>query len=156
MSHSHVNPAVGVLVNRDEEHVRLLSGYHWLAVILHGFELLVFVVLPLCIGPSFYAAMGTPAPPPTVLQQLLLVNLLLRGTLTLLIAFNAWLLQRRRNWVSCLILSILECSALVLMRDPLSLILGVSTVLVLRRDSAKALFRKADANVDGRSVQSAG
>lgn len=156
MAHPHPKQIEQVFVNRDEEHVRLLSGYHWLAVILHGFELLVFVVLPLCIGPSFYAAMGTPAPPPAVLQQLLLVNLLLRGTLTLLIAFNAWLLQRRRNWLSCLIISILECSALVLMRDPLSLILGVSTVLVLRRDSAKALFRQAAVNAAGPSVQSPG
>lgn len=140
--HSNEEPAVR-LVNRDEEHVRLLAGYHLVIAGFHGVALFLFVLLPLLIGPAFYRALGTPQPPnPLLWQQLLLVNLLIRGLLTFLIALNGWSLKRRRYWLTCVLLSVLECSALILLHDPLSFLLGISAVLVLRRPGVKAMFRQ--------------
>ena len=75
-----------------------------------------------------------------MLQQLLLVHLMIRGLITLIIALNGWSLKRRQHWLTCILLSILECSALILLRDPLSFLLGISAILTLRRSSVKTLF----------------
>jgi hypothetical protein len=132
-----------LLVSRDEEHVRLLAGYHLVIAGFHTVALILFVLLPLLIGPAFYRALGAPPPPnPLLWQQMLLVNLLVRGLLTFLIALNGWSLKRRRHWLTCVLLSIFECSALILLHDPLSFLLGVSAILVLRRPGVKEMFNR--------------
>jgi hypothetical protein len=131
-------------VNRDEEHLRLLALYHRVVAGIHSVALLVFVVLPLIIGPAYYHSAANPLPVnPKLMQQLLLVSLIVRGLIIIMIALNGWFLQQKRHWLTCVILSILECGAIVLLHEPSGLLLGVSAILVLRRESVKALYKAA-------------
>lgn len=137
----HAPHSTRVMVDRDEEHLRLLAVFHF---IVGGFNLLVLVLLvllPLVLGPSYYAALNIPQPPGGWQERL--IGALLVGSLqTLIYALNGWSLKNHHNRISCMILSVIECLSI-----PLGLILGVSAILVLRRDSVKELFDRAKAQV---------
>ncbi len=137
MEHAHTPPpAAPTLVDRDEEHLRLLANYHFLVAGISALALLVFVVLPLVLGPAYLAVLGVPKNQPEAqLQQQLLAGLTLGGFMTLIYARNGLALKGKRYRISCIILSAAECLSF-----PLGMILGVSAILVLRRDSVRALF----------------
>lgn len=122
-------------IDRDVEHLRLLGMYHLIIAGINAVMLLLFVLVPLVVGPSYYETMGLPAPPP----EQLLAGLLVGGGMLLVIALNGWSLLRRRNRVSCLILSVIEC----LFSMPVGLIMGISAIVVLRRESVKVLFAQS-------------
>ncbi len=127
------------LVDRDEEHLRLLSVFHWVAA---GFNLLVVVLLvlvPLLWGADYYASLKIQLPPGGMAaMSRRLMEALVAGSLqTLVYALNGWSIRQHQFRISCMILSVVECLSL-----PLGLILGVSAILVLRRDSVKALFTR--------------
>jgi hypothetical protein len=131
------SPQPHFLVDRNLEHLRLLGIYHLiiasvvalLGVFLYGVPL----VMGAALSPVFP---GLPTWSPGVSRiQLgagLLVMLLQVGVLGL----NGWFLRTRKNWLSCVILSCVECLCAV----PLGLLLGISAVLVLRRESVQTIF----------------
>ena len=125
------------LVNRDEEHLRLLAIFHFVVGGFNLLALLVFIILPLVIGPAYYAALHMPltADAMPMVQKQLVGGLIVGSLQTLIYGLNGWSMQHRRNRISCLILSIIECVSI-----PLGLMLGVSAILVLRRATVKALF----------------
>lgn len=123
-----------VLVNKDEEHLRLLGIYHLLMAALNTVGLVLFTLLPLLIGPSYFTMMQLPPSPP----ERLMLGLFFLGLISAVYAFNGWSLKHKRHWLSCVILSCIEC----LTSLPLGMILGVSAVLVLRRPSVRELFRQ--------------
>lgn len=125
------------LVDRNIEHLRLLGIYHLIiasAVALIGF---LFYGLPMLFGSAF-----SPLAPPMKMMAMeasrvqLLGGLLVMGGQVLVLGLNGWCLRERRNWLSCVILSCFEC----LCAPPLGLLLGISAVLVLRREAVRAIF----------------
>ncbi len=128
------------LVDRDQEHIRLLWIYHWVLGSLVALLWVLFYILPLVLGPLFYQALHFKMPAsPDVLKTHLLTGLLTYGAQALVLGLNGWMLRQRKHWLSCVILSTITCLCVL----PIGLILGVSAVLVLRRESVKALFRQA-------------
>ena len=127
------------MVDRDEEHLRLLGNYHLLVAGLNALGLLFFVLLPLILGPAYINAIGGDiGNPPELLQRRLLATLIIGGILTFIYAMNGISLKNKRNRISIFMMSVLEC-----LNFPLGMILGISTILVMRRESVKALFSAA-------------
>lgn len=139
MAHTHGQPG-SVMVNRDEEHLDLLAQYHWVVAILSAVVLIVFVLLPLVLGPGYLEALHIAMPEGgrQAMQLRLVSGLLVGGMATLVFALNGWSLKKRHYYISCLILSCIECLSI-----PLGMILGVSAILVLRRESVKAMFHQS-------------
>lgn len=130
------HPAHPGLVNRDEEHLKLLAFYHFLFAGINTLFLVVFVILPLVMGPGAYGPMHFPGGPgPLDMRQRLLGGLLIGGLMILVFAMNGWSLKNRQNRISSMILSCVECLSL-----PWGMVLGISTLMVLKRESVKALF----------------
>jgi hypothetical protein len=121
------------LINRDEEHLRLLGNYHLLMAGLTALVLVLFTLLPLLVGPAFFTFLGLPPSPP----EKLVFSLLLLGIISAIYGFNGWSLRNRQHRVSCIILSCIEC----LTSLPYGMIMGISAILVLRRESVRELFR---------------
>ena len=130
------NSTSEIRVNRDEEHLKLLANYHWLVCIVYFLTLLLNVIIPLWI-----------AKPTTPLSHadgtLLLGRLLIQSLYVVFSGMTAWCLKRHKHWLTCCILSVYECSSIVLIHDPMGIILGISAILKLKNDSVKELFYKA-------------
>jgi hypothetical protein len=138
MAHSHSHPVELIMVNRDEEHLKLLAIYHFVVAGFTMLALIGFVIIPLVLGPAaLKLGVSAPVRETSEMQRQLLGGLLLGGLLSFVLAMNGWSLKKREYWVSCIILSCIECLSI-----PVGLILGVSAILVLRRDSVKALFKQ--------------
>lgn len=128
------------LLPQDEQHLRwLVKGHLALAGLAAGLWLLGFV-LPLAIGPGYFKWLHIAASHKSLEFQLV-KGLFILGGQTAILGLNAWLFQQRKHWLSCAILSCVECIAL----PPLGLILGVCAVLVLRREAVHALFKHVNA-----------
>jgi hypothetical protein len=124
-----------LLINPDEEHLRLLSIYHLIVSGIYVGILVIFVLIPLLTGPG-KTLNGNP-----IIPERLIYHLITRGILALLIFLNGWSFKHRRYWLSCCLLSIFECSTFTLLNDPIGPILGISSVLVLRRKTIKTLMQ---------------
>jgi amino acid transporter len=122
------------LVNRDEEHLRLLGNYHLLMAGLTMVALVLFTLLPLLMGPAFFAFLRLPPNPP----EKLMFGLLVLGIVSAVYAFNGWSLRNKQHRISCIILSCIEC----LTSLPYGMIMGISAILVLRRESVRELFKR--------------
>lgn len=125
------------LVDRNIEHLKLLALYQFVVAILVAVLWVVFYVLPLVLGPAYYRFLHLPMTlSPDTLRVQLFSGLLVYGAQVAVLGLNGWSLRQRKHWLSCVILSCIEC----LCAPPLGLILGISAVLVLRRESVKTLF----------------
>jgi hypothetical protein len=126
------------LVDRNLEHLRLLGIYH--RVIAFAVALLgIFLYgLPLVMGAPLFSLLfpWLPTLSPGVSSIQLGKGLLVMLVQVTVLGLNGWWLQNRKNWLSCVILSCIEC----LCSFPLGLLLGISAVLVLRRESVHAIF----------------
>lgn len=123
----------------DEKHLRWLVKGHWiLAGGIAALWLLAFV-LPLSLGPGYFQWWHMPVPvDKKALEFQLLKGLFILGGQIAVVGLNGWLLKQRKNWLSCAILSCVECITL----PPFGLALGVCAVLVLRRESVQGLFKQ--------------
>jgi len=127
-------------MNKDLEQLRLLSIFHYvLAGVTALFSLfpLIHVVVGLAVvfgGPS----MGNEVPPPVFGWLFVLIGgfFILAGiSLAVLIFFAGRMLSRRRHYLFCFVAAALECLFM-----PLGTVLGIFTIVVLSRESVKALF----------------
>lgn len=127
------------MVNRDEEHLKLLGLYHFVVAGFNLLALILFVIVPLLMGPAYMQSLTGTLPPggAAAVQQQLIGGLIVGGLLTFILAMNGWSLRRHENWMSCIIMSCIQCLSI-----PLGMILGISAILVLRRPSVKELFRQ--------------
>lgn len=128
-------------MNQDQEHLRLLSVFHY---VMGGITALcaLFPVIHLVLGITILVAperMGGGTPPPEALGWifaimggvLIVAGFLLAG---LILAVGRFLSQRRR-YVYCLVVAGVECLFM-----PLGTLLGIFTIIVLMRQSVKAMF----------------
>ncbi len=132
-------PTATHMADRDAEHLRLLSIFHYIvAAITAVFSL--FPVIHLVIGIAMVSGgMDGANPPPhwfgwlfiAIAATMILGGLALAGFM----AYAGRCLAQRRRYLLCLVVAAISC---ILM--PLGTVLGVFTLIVLTRPSVKLLF----------------
>jgi hypothetical protein len=130
-------------MNQDQEHLRLLSIFHYavggLTALAACFPCIhLFLGIALVSG-AFPVQPGDQAPPPIVGWMFISIAsvLILAGwTLAIAIFVAGRFLARRTHYMYCFVVAAIECLFM-----PLGTILGVFTIIVLVRPSVKALFQ---------------
>jgi hypothetical protein len=129
-----------MMVNQDEEHVKLLSMFHYvLSGLVALFSCMFFIHI--VMGIALLCGTFTPRDPhPDEIMGWILIVMgtafvLFGWTLAVFILIAARKLARHRSWVFCLVVAGAECLAM-----PLGTILGVFTFVVLMRESVKQMF----------------
>ncbi len=131
-------------MNPDEEHLRLLSVFHYVCAGLAAF----FACIPiihlivgsvLLLHPEGFNSQNNQAHPERFIGLLFVV---MGGMFTLFgwafagcLAFAGRCLGQRKNYMFCLVMAAIAC-----MFMPFGTILGVFTLIVLVRPSVKTLF----------------
>ena len=130
-------------MNQDEEHLKLLSIFHY---IVAGFTALfalfpvIYVILGLCFlfAPEQFASHGE-SPPPGGLGWVFIVMggiMMAFGWGFAALVFTAGrFLARRKHHTFCLVVACIECLFL-----PFGTILGIFSIIVLMREPVKQLF----------------
>jgi len=129
-------------MNRDLEHLRLLSIFHYVAA---GMAALVacipflhfFMGLAMATG-AFGDADAEARPVGFVIMAVALVFIVLGWALAALMAFAGRSLAHKKRYTFCLVMGGVECLFM-----PVGTVLGVFTIIVLVRDSVKELFKGA-------------
>ena len=131
------------LINRDEEHLRLLAIFHFVCAgfaalvacipIIHLVLGLVLLLLaPQIFGPG-------KAQPPAFLGLIFVlfasVFILIGWTFAVLLAWAGRCLARRKHHTYCFVMACVAC-----LFQPFGAVLGVFTIIVLLRPSVKLLF----------------
>lgn len=130
-------------VNQDLEHLKILSICFY---VLSGLTLfpMLFGVLYIVLGVMFGVALSTAPhradePPPAIMGGFFVVFGLIFagifGTIGVLIFMAGRKLAKHMSYTFCFVVACLMCLWM-----PLGTILGVFTIIVLSRDSVKALF----------------
>jgi hypothetical protein len=136
---SRIVPALSA----DEEHLRLLSTFHFVI----GGLTAVFACFPLIhlgvgigIVSGAFDGTGKGSPPPAFVGWLFIVlsatMILLGWAYSIGMIVAGRLLRRRQRYTFCMVMAALSC-----MNMPLGTCLGVFTIVVLVRPSVKALFQ---------------
>jgi hypothetical protein len=129
-------------MNQDEEHLRLLSLFHYVCAgvaalfacfpIIHLVLGLVLLLSPQSFGPS------RNQPPAFIGLFFVLfasVIILLGWTFAGFLAYAGKCLAQRKNYTFCLVMGGIAC-----MFMPFGTVLGIFTIIVLVRPTVKALF----------------
>ena len=129
-------------MTQDEEHLRLLSIFHYVVGGLAGLFAL-FPIIHLVIGLLFILApekmAGKGGPPPAFIGWFFVIFALV--FITLGWVFAAFVLTagrylgKRKHHLFCLVMAGIECIFV-----PFGTVLGVFTIIVLSRDSVKQIF----------------
>ena len=132
--------------NKDDEHLRLLSIFHYVVGGLAGFFAL-FPILHLIFGllmvlaPEQWTSEGTP--PPAFFGWMFIlfpaVFIVMGWIFAGLVFINGRFLTKRRHHTFCLVIAGIEC-----MFVPFGTVLGVFTIIVLMRDSVREQFSATD------------
>jgi len=132
-------------MNQDEEHLRLLSIFHYvcagLAALFACFPIFHLVLgLVLFLSPQSF---GPPNNEPPKLVGLIFVIfaacfILLGWTFAAFLAYAGRCLAQRKSYTFCLVTAGIACIFM-----PFGTILGVFSIIVLVRPSVKALFGAA-------------
>jgi hypothetical protein len=129
-------------MNQDEEHLRLLSIFHYVCAglgalcacfpIFHLIFGLILMLKPESFGPGNNQ-------PPTWFGDFLVafasVIILLGWIFAGLLAYAGRCLARRKNYTFCIVMAGISC-----MFMPFGTVLGIFSIIVLVRPSVKALF----------------
>jgi len=129
-------------MTRDEEHLRLLSIFHYVVGGLAGL-FACFPIFHLILGLVFIFAShhvtGNGQPPPAFIGWIFVIFAALFITLGWIIAAliltTGRFLARRKHYMFCLVMGGVECLFM-----PFGTVLGVFTIFVLVRESVKQLF----------------
>ena len=129
-------------MTRDEEHLRLLSIFHY---VVGGFAALfaLFPIIHLIMGlviifaPNMFAGNGQP--PPAFFGWFFVVFavlfIILGWTFAICILTTGRFLARRKHYMFCLVMAGVECLFM-----PFGTVLGVFTIVTLTREPVKQLF----------------
>jgi len=128
-------------MNNDEEHLRLLSLFHYILAGITGLFSL-FPVIHLVMGLAivlgkFPQSQGDPAPAFVGWLFLILGAAFITAGLSLAVclALAGKYLKLRQRHTFCLVVAAVSCSFM-----PLGTILGVFTLIVLQRSTVKQMF----------------
>ena len=127
--------------NRDLEHLRLLSIFHYVAAGILGF-FSCFPFIHIAMGLMFIFAPemfdGGEAPPPFFGWMFVIAGsafVIAGWTLTVLLVVSGRSLKRLKRRVFCTVIAGISCLFM-----PIGTVLGVFTIIVLSRPTAKPLF----------------
>lgn len=127
--------AEGVMVNRDEEHLKLLSIFYYIAAGLATLSV-CFVAIQVVIGLSMYAESTMPSSNGSLMFIIFSgVLLIITALLTIGSFLTGQYLSQKKNRTFCMIIAGINC-----LNIPLGTILGIFTIIVLTRPSVVALF----------------
>ncbi|MCL4206215.1 MAG: hypothetical protein KJ000_27340 [Pirellulaceae bacterium] len=129
-------------MKQDEEHLRLLSIFHYvvggLTALAACFPFIHLAVGIALVSGAFPVPQGQQGPPP-ILGWIFIATasvLILGGwTMAVAVVLAGRFLARRVHYMYCLVVAAVECLFM-----PLGTILGVFTIIVLIRPSVKAFF----------------
>jgi hypothetical protein len=134
-------------MTQDEDHLRLLSIFHYVVGGLAGLFAL-FPIFHLVFGLVFILAPGKfegkGEPPPAFIGWMLVIFAAV--FITIGWVFAAFVLTagrflgKRRHYLFCLVMGGVECIFM-----PFGTVLGVFTIIVLMRESVKQLFTASNA-----------
>jgi len=134
-------------MNQDEEHLRLLSIFHYvcagLAAMFACFPVIhLFVGLVLLLNPGFSNPQNNQPHPERAVGLLFvvlaLVFILFGWAFAACIAYAGRCLGQRKHYTFCIVMAGIAC-----MFMPFGTILGVFTIIVLVRPTVKPLFTGA-------------
>jgi hypothetical protein len=138
-------PPADTTLWRDREHLDTLAAFHY---ILGGLQCLGLVLIPLYAVYIYFvfctdALMPgqTPFPPEFgwILEGFLGVAFVLSGIWAVCLWLTGRDLRLRRQRTFCFVIACIHC-----IQVPLGTVLGIFSILVLRRESVKELFRTGD------------
>jgi len=129
-------------LNRDSEHLRLLSIFHYVLAGIVGLcaciPLIHVTIGVLMVSGRFPLDGGGQGPPPEFGWIFVIMGsvFVLGGwTTAILLLSAAGRLRKRRNWTYCFVVACIGCLFM-----PLGTVLGVFTILTLSRPTVKAMF----------------
>jgi hypothetical protein len=133
------------LVDRDQEHLRLLSIFHY---VLAGLLALMgcFPIIHLVVGIGFIVGGGDTSsdpdgPPPAIVGWLIVgfasIFILFCWATAVAVLLAGRYIARRTHYAFCLAVAAVSC-----LYFPLGTVLGVFTMFVLLRSTVKPLFAK--------------
>lgn len=129
-------------MTQDEEHLRLLSISHYIfaavSALFCSFPLIhVAIGLTFIFAPDLFEGPGEPPPPWFGWLFVAIGSLFVIAgwTFAAVAALAGRSLARRKNYMFCFVVAALNC-----VHAPFGTVLGVFTIIVLLRDSVKALF----------------
>jgi hypothetical protein len=130
-------------MNQNTEHLQLLTIFHYvvagLAALLSFFPLLYSVIGSFLLYAAQHPGPTNQEPPPVFLGWIFIavgaVFFLAGLTMAICILIAGQCLSRRKTYSFVLVMAGIECLFV-----PFGTILGVFTILVLSRESVKALF----------------
>ena len=129
-------------MNQDSEHLKLLAIFHYVAAGMLGlFACIPFIhfFMGLALATGTFPDTDPEAQPIGIFIMVFAGLFILAGwTLAVLIAYAGRSLQKRERYTFCLVVAGVECIFM-----PVGTVLGVFTIIVLMRDSVKALFRSS-------------
>jgi len=129
-------------MNRDEEHLKLLSIFHYVlagcAALFALFPVIYLVFgLVMLLAPASFAGKGPP--PPAFMGWIFIIMgsvfVILGLTFAAFVFAAGRFLARRKRYTFCLVMAGVECLFM-----PLGTVLGVFSIIVLVRESVKLLF----------------
>ena len=133
-------------MTQDEEHLRLLSIFHYIVggvgcffscmPLIHMALGLVFILSPETFGES-----GGDAPPAIFGWLFFVVGLvffLIGQVVSICIIVSGRFLAKKKRYLFSFILGCIECAFV-----PFGTVLGVFTIIVLSRESVKELYRRS-------------
>ncbi|MBX7173029.1 MAG: hypothetical protein K1X72_18815 [Pyrinomonadaceae bacterium] len=131
-------------MNKDLEHLKILSICHYILAGLSIFPMLygiIYMVMGIFFGVMIANAPNQPkdGPPPALFGGIFvvigLVITLIALTIGILLYKSGRNLSKQTGYTFCLVMACVSCLFM-----PLGTILGIFTLIVLLRDSVKAIF----------------
>jgi len=132
--------------DRDAEHLKLLSVFHYVLGGLTGLMGCLFFIhvgMGIAIVTGVFPSDGN-GPPPEFGWVFVVVGsiaIIVFWTVAILQFLAAGRLKNRRSWTFCFVVACMSC-----LFTPLGTVLGVFTIIVLLRDSVKASFAQVRAD----------
>ena len=126
-------------MNQDAEHLKMLSVFHYVAAGMAAMVAcipLIHLFMGLALATGMFGDTDPEARPVGLVIMAFAGLFILCGwTFAAFIAFAGRSLQKRKRYTFCLVMAGVECLFM-----PVGTVLGVFTIMVLVRDSAKELF----------------
>ncbi|UCG58497.1 MAG: hypothetical protein JSU70_03110 [Phycisphaerales bacterium] len=126
-------------MSQDEEHLKLLSIFHYVVGGIAGF-FACFPLIHFCLGVAMLAGAIDDAPGVVGLFFVMFSLLAIAAgwTLAICLIVAGRRLARRQHYTFCLVVAAISCVFM-----PLGTVLGVFTIIVLMRPTVKELFAEA-------------
>lgn len=136
-------------MNQDQEHLRLLSIFHYvmggMTALFALFPLIYVIIGGVMVAGGMSGSAGSPPPPPAVGWFMIAIGVgvfLIGETMAACTIAAGRFLSARTHRVFCIVIAALHC-----LHAPFGTLLGVFTLIVLVKPSVRMLFDDAPAPI---------